>query len=130
MRLTWEGRSADGQAYLWFDVRSWSLSDTAVQRRKLEDWTTDRESQWKAGAGSDAFVGKGKQSWSDGSFGTAKGLTYRYTGSLRDVPFVEQGWVVKAKGSVLFLRAQFGGPNAEKAMEPLMKAIKKGIKFQ
>jgi hypothetical protein len=130
MRLTWEARSADGQAYLWFDVRSWSLTDTAVQRRKLEDWMTDRESQWKAGAGSDAFVGKGKQSWSDGSFGTAKGLTYRYTGSLRDVPFVEQGWVVKAKNSILFLRAQFGGANAEKTMEAQMKAIKKGIKFQ
>jgi hypothetical protein len=130
LRLTWEARSTDGQAYLWFDVRSWSLTDRAVAQRKLEDWVTDREGQWKAGAGSDAFVGKGKQSWSDGSFGSAKGLTYRYTGSLRDVPFAEQGWVIKAKNSVLFLRAQFGGVNAEKTMEPLFKAIKKGVKFQ
>lgn len=130
LRLSWEARSADGQAYFWFDIRSWANTDRAVQQRKLEDWVVDRESQWKAGAGSDAFVGKGKQSWTDGSFGSAKGVTYRYTGSLREVPFVEQGWVVKGKNGVLFLRAQFGGANAEKTMDGVFKAVKKGIKFQ
>lgn len=128
-RLTWEARSADGKAYLWFDVRGWSMTEQAVARRKLEDWVSDREGQWKAGAGSDALTGKGKQAWSDGSFGTAKGLTYRFTGSLREHPFVEQGWVVKAKGSVLFFRVQFGGANAEKTMDSLFKAMKKGVKF-
>jgi hypothetical protein len=75
-------------------------------------------------------VTKGKEAWFDGSWGAAKGVAYRFTGSgAGGHPFVEQGWVVKTKGSVMFLRAQFGGENAEKLMDAAWKAIKKGVKL-
>jgi|GEM_PF-4102270 len=130
-RIAWEARSPDGLAYLFFDIRGWSLSDRAVAQRGLEEWVKERESEWRTGAGSDAVtVTKGKEAWSDGAWGGAKGLTYRFTGAgAGDHPFVEQGWVVRGKGSVIVLRAQFGGANAEKTMDAAWKAIKKGIKL-
>jgi hypothetical protein len=130
-RLAWEARAADGMAYLFFDVRGWSLSDQAVSRRKLEEWVTEREGQWRTVAGSDAVtVTKGKEPWFEGSWGAAKGLAYRFTGTgAGGHAFVEQGWVVKAKGNVMFVRAQFGGADAEKVMDATWKAIKKGVKL-
>jgi hypothetical protein len=130
-RLAWEARSADGMAYLFFDVRGWNLSEQAVARRKLEEWVSDREGEWRTASGSEAVtVTKGKEAWFDGSWGAAKGVAYRFTGSgAGGHPFVEQGWVVKTKGSVMFLRAQFGGENAEKLMDAAWKAIKKGVKL-
>ncbi len=130
-RIAWEARSADGMSYLYFDIRGWSLSDRAVAQRGLEEWVKERETEWRTGAGADAVtVTKGKEAWSDGAWGGAKGLTYRFTGAgSGDHPFVEQGWVVKGKGSVIVLRAQWGGANAEKTMDAAWKAIKKGIKL-
>ena len=86
---------------------------------------SEREGQWRTAAGGDAVtVTKGKEAWFDGSWGAAKGLAYRFTGSgAGSHPFVEQGWVVKTKGSVMFLRAQFGGVDAEKLMDGTWKAI-------
>ena len=130
-RIAWEARSPDGLAYLYFDIRGWSLSDRAVAQRGLEEWVKERETEWRTGAGSDAVtITKGKEPWSEGAWAGAKGLTYRFTGAgAGGHPFVEQGWVVKGKGSVIVLRAQFGGANAEKTMDAAWKAIKKGIKL-
>jgi len=130
-RLAWEARSPDGLAYVFFDVRGWSSSDRQVAARKLEEWVTEREGEWKGVAGSDALtVTKGKEAWQDGAFAGAKGVTYRFTGSTPGgEPLVEQGWVVRAKGSVLFLRAQFGGQDAEKVMDAAWKSMRKGIKI-
>jgi len=129
--MAWEARSADGMAYLFVDLRGWSLSDGQVAQKKLTEWVTERESQWRTGAGSEAVtITKGKEPWQEGAWGGAKGLIYRFTGGgYAGHPFVEQGWVVKTRNNVVVLRAQFGGANAEKLMDAQWKAIKKGIKL-
>ena len=130
LRLAWETRSTDGMAYLFFDVRTYDAQ--ALQRDKTEpqDLVKARETQWKTGGGDDAVtVSKGKDAWFDTNFAGAKGVGYRFTGSQSGHPFVEMGWVLKAKNNVVFLRAQFGGANAEKTLDGVFKAIKKGIRL-
>lgn len=129
-RFAWEGRSSDGQAYLYFDVHSWKLNQLNQKNTTPEEVIATRESQWKTSAGDDAVtVTKGKSPGAKANFNGADGLGYRFTGSLAGHPFVEQGWVVSSKNNLFWLRVQYGGAAAEKAMEPLFKAIKKNIKF-
>ena len=130
LRLAMETHAADGQAYLYFDLSSFSLADLQKQKKDLEDIVKDRETQWKTGAGeTPVTVTKGKDPWFDASMGAAKGIGYRFTGVFGGHPFVEQGWVVRQKSSVLWFRAQFGGTDAEKTMDAQWKAVKKSIKF-
>lgn len=130
LRLAWEARSADGQAYIYFDVHGYPLNQQGQKNLTAEEVITQRESQWKTNAGDDAItITKGKVPHFKAAFGGADGLGYRFTGSLAGHPFVEQGWVVSSKNNLLWLRVQFGGAGAEKTMDAQWKAIKKGIKF-
>lgn len=130
-RFAWEARSADGQQYFYFDVRGVPISSGPNQpRREPEELVKERETQWKTGAGDDAnTVTKGKEPWWKASFNGADGVAYRFTGSAAGHPFVELGWVVGSKGTLFHLRAQFGGAGAEKGLDGLFKAVRKGIKF-
>lgn len=131
MRLAWEARGADGQTYFYFDVHGYPISAGPNQPRKApEDVVKERETQWRTGAGDDAVtVTKGKEPWWKGNFNGADGVAYRFTGSQAGHPFVEQGWVVGSKNTLFWIRVQYGGAGAEKSMEPLFKAARKGIKF-
>ena len=130
LRVAMESRAADGQTYLYFDVSSYSLAALQKDKKEIEDFVKERETQWKTGAGdTPVTITKGKDPWYETSLGAAKGVGYRFTGALGGHLFVEQGWVVKQKGNVLIFRAQFGGTDAEKTMDPLFKSVKKSIKF-
>ena len=132
--LRWAGemRSEDGESYLYFDISAWQLNIPNTPNTDPEDVINKRMEQWKAGAGDDALLSKkGKPPFfKKGSFGRGKGLTYRFTGSLDGVPFVEEAWVVKYKANLLRFRFQYGGPDAEKKMKKLIKSVKKGVKFK
>jgi hypothetical protein len=131
LRFAWETRSADGQAYLYFDVHRYTAKELADQKRSIESIVTDRETDWKtASKGDSVTVAKGKEPHYKDTFGAGKGVGYRFRGNLGDIPYVEQGWVVEAKQAVFWIRVQFGGKDAEKTMDPVFKGIKKALKLE
>jgi hypothetical protein len=128
VKFAWEARSADGRTYLFFDMRAYDLRDVQSARKDLEDFVKEREPKWRTTAGTDAkTVTRGRDPWFRSSWGSSKGLGWRFTGSFRDEPFVEEGWVIRGRSSVFVLRVQFGGTNAEKAMDRTWKAIRKAV---
>lgn len=132
LRWAGEARSEDGSAYLYFDVSAWQLNISNVANTDPEDIVDKRMEQWKAGGGENALLSKkGKPPFfKKGNFGKGKGLTYKFTGSLGDAPFVEEAWIVKYKGNLLRFRFQYGGVDAEKKLKKLIKTVKKGVKFK
>jgi hypothetical protein len=73
-------------------------------------------------------VGK-KLKYKKGSFGKAKGLTYEFAGHLGEEPAIEEGYVVKYKNWMLWIKMQYIGKDAQRAMKDLAKDVKKGLKF-
>jgi hypothetical protein len=130
LRFAWEARSADGKAYFYFDARSYDVADMAKAKKSPEDLIREREGQWKGAGGDKAVtVTKGKDAHFDTNWAGEKGLGYRFTGDSGGYPFVELGWIVKVKSYHYWFRVQFGGEGAEKSMDGLFKAAKKGVKF-
>jgi hypothetical protein len=129
-KFAWEWRSADEQHYFYFDLSSYKAADMQGSRVTEQDFVKTRESQWREHAGSSAVVtGKGKENWSKAEFARAKGIGYRFTGDLDGAPFVERGYIVRHKQSVYWVRLQFGGKDAEKALDKMAKAVEKALKF-
>ena len=130
LRFAMETRAADGQTYFYFDTSTYSLAEMQKDKKDIEDFVKERETQWKTGAGDSAVtVSKGKDPWFEASMSGAKGVGYRFTGAQKAHPFVELGWVVRQKATVVWFRAQFGGEGAEKTMDAFFKAVRKSIKF-
>lgn len=127
-----EGRSEDGEAYLYFEIRNYKLNISNTPNPDPEKFVEKRGQDWLAGAGDGASIGgkKGKLKFKNGKFGTAKGLTYKFTGVLEKAPFIEEGWVVKHKNTMLWLKMQYGGKDAEKKLKPLAKKVRKAMKFK
>ncbi len=136
LRWAGEGRTKDGDSYVYFDVSTWQLNISNVANTKPEDVIDKRIEQWKAGAGDEALLSKkGKPPFfRNGKFGKGKGLTYKFTGHLGKTPFTEEGWVVKYKQNLLRFRIQYSGTEAEmkknKELKAMIKAIKKAVKFK
>lgn len=129
LRLAWEMRTEDKQAYFYFDVQTWSERSLQRQRNPYEEMVRQREGQWKEHAGSPDTIAKGKTAWFKSKFGRGKGLGYEFTGYLDDAPFIEYGFIVKYKKYVYWIRFQFGGENAEKIFSKTFRALKKALKF-
>jgi hypothetical protein len=126
LRAAYEARSADGQTYFYFDVHTYDAQTLQRENKKPEDLVKERETKWRTSAGeSTTTVAKGKEPYFDSSFAGIKGLGYEFTGSLGGHPFVEQGWVIKAKNNILWLRLQLGGTGADKSMDTYVKAMKR-----
>lgn len=131
-----EGRTEDGEAYLYFEIRTYKLNISNTPNPDEEKLLDGRAQAWLAGAGEGASVGgkDGKVKFKGGSFNGAKGITYEFTGMLKEVPFTEEGWLVKHKNALLWIRAQFGGPvvkgqDAAKRLKDLWKDVRKGLKL-
>ncbi len=131
VRHVCEGRSANEESYVYFEIRSFKLNIPNRPNIDPEEVVKKRIQDWEANAGPDAATGKNARgiAWKNGSFNSAKGLTYEFTGSLNGQPFVEEGWVVRHKSNLYSLRLQLGGPEAAKDLKDQVRAIKKGLKW-
>ena len=130
IRFTGEMRNEEGDAYLYFEIRSYRLNIPNTPNPKPEKFVSKRGEDWSAGAGESANVGKKKgELGKKGTFRGAKGLKYEFTGDLNGVPYLEKGYVVKHKANMLWFKFQFGGKDAEKKLKKMAKAVEKGVKF-
>lgn len=132
-RHGFEGRTPDGEHYLYFEIRTYKLNEPNRPNPDPEKFVEKRGQDWLAGAGEGASIGgkKGdKLKFKNGRFGPAKGLTYKFTGNLEGTPFVEEGWVVKHKSTLLRITMQYGGQDAEKKLKKMAKTVKKAMKFK
>ena len=131
IRFTGEMRNKEGDAYLYFEVRTIPLKVPRGQPMpKPENFVNKRAEAWSAGAGETASVGKKKGDLGKkGVFNGAKGLKYSFTGDLNGVPYVEEGYVVKHKQNLVFIKFQFGGEDGPKKLKKLKKLVTKGMKF-
>jgi hypothetical protein len=132
LRWAGEGRSKDLQAYLYFEIRSFSLKVPYGQPMpREENFIEKRAQQWKAGAGADATTSRHGRGpiMRKGSFAHERGLQYEFTGKLGDVPFVEHGYVVKHKQHMFWIKMQFGGKDAEKKLKDLARDVEHGLKW-
>ncbi|MDJ0522432.1 MAG: hypothetical protein QNJ90_10220, partial [Planctomycetota bacterium] len=127
LKFVGEGRTEDGKNYFYFEIRTFRLNVSNQANPDPEKFIEKRAQDWEAGAGDGASIGRGgKLKFKKGSFGKAKGLTYQFTGTLDGEPVIEQGWVVKHKQTMLWIKKQFIGKDAEKNLKKLAKAVKKG----
>ena len=130
IRFTGEMRTKDGDAYFYVEIRQYRLNIANTPNPEEEKFVNKRGEDWTAGAGENADVGRGKGDLGKkGSFNGAKGLTYEFTGDLDGIPFLEEGYVVKHKDQMFWIKFQYGGEGAEKKLKSFAKKVKKGIKF-
>lgn len=84
----------------------------------LQSMIDKHENDWKTEMTNPKTRGKGEKANSkEGMLKTGKGHTYEFSGEKDGFPFVEKGWVVKAGKDIVWLRAQFGGKDAEKTLQ-------------
>jgi hypothetical protein len=129
LRIAWEARSPDGQAYLYVDVQSFQAAELDEQRRTDEDLVKTREGQWLETAADPRTVTRGRDPFFKARFGREKALGWEFRGTLHGIPFVEYGYVFKVKRYVFVVRFQFGGAKAEEAMAELAKDAEKALKL-
>ncbi len=127
-----EGRSKDGDGYVYVEIRSQKAHIPNRPGPDPEKMIEKRGQDWLAGAGEGAEIGgkKGKLKYKKGGIGSAKGFTYTFTGELEKAPFTEQGWIVKHKGNLIWVRIQMGGgKKGETALKKDKRDAKKVLKF-
>ncbi len=129
LRFVGEGRSKDGKAYFYYEIRTFRLNRPNTPNPRPEDFVEKRAQDWLAGAGEEADTGGKKTKFRKTSYGKAKGLSYKFTGHLGEEPAVEEGWVVKHKQTLLWIKTQYIGARAEASLKKLGKACKKALKF-
>jgi len=131
LRHACEGRSEDGEKYVYFEIRSWKLNIANTPNKRPEEVVTPRIQEWEANAGEGNETGKNAKgiAWKNGNFNGAKGITYEFKGFLEGKPFTEEGWVVQHKSNLYSIRLQLGGEGAENDMKDMVKKLKKGLKW-
>ena len=130
LKFAGEGRSEDGKAYLYFEIRAFELNLRGTPNPDEETFIEKRAQDWEAGAGEESDLGSGKKlKMSKGKFGKANGMTYKFAGNLEKEPVIEEGYVVKYKNWMLWIKMQYIGADAPNAMKDLAKKVKKGMKF-
>jgi hypothetical protein len=129
LQLAVEGRSEDGQAYIYFSVWTEATGRLQNEGRSEESIVDDHAKAWLSTLGDSALCSKSGKTpyYKNGAFEGAKGLKYEFTATYDDKPYVEEGYVVKQRQNTYWIRIQFGGENAEKKLGKLFKAIKKGF---
>jgi hypothetical protein len=126
LRAAFEARAPDGQTYLYFDVHAYDAANMMRADKKPEDIVKAREGEWKSSNATDPVtITKGKMAWFDATFAGEKGIGYHFTGTSGGFPFIEYGWVFKAKSNYMWVRMQFAGEGAEKTMEAHAKVLKR-----
>ncbi len=129
LKFVGEGRSEDGKAYIYFEIRTFRLNIPNTPNPDPEKFIEKRAQDWEAGAGEGASLGGKKLKFKKGSFGKARGLTYEFTGTLDNEPVIEEGWIVKHKATMLWIKMQYIGKDADSKHKKVAKAIKKGMNY-
>jgi len=97
----------------------------------LESMIDVHENNWKTELDKPVTRGRGeKANGKPAQFKTGKGFSYEFSGEKEGFPFVERGWVVKAGKDIVWVRAQFGGEDAEKTLGADWKALQGSINFK
>lgn len=88
------------------------------------------ENEWKSSVDDPVTRGKGdKTNSKDGALKNGKGHVYEFRGTKDGNPFVEKGWVLRVGKDVFWIRAQFGGADAMKALDKEFKSLLNSIAF-
>ncbi|MHC5010434.1 MAG: hypothetical protein ACYTG6_05700 [Planctomycetota bacterium] len=130
LRLAWETRSEDGQAYLYFDVQTFDAQALQRANQSEEDLVKARAGQWMEAAQDATTIAKGDEAWFRDRLGRGRGVGYEFRGTLQGAPFVERGYIVKYKKYVYWIRFQYGGEDAEEFFRKLIRTLSKAVKFQ
>jgi hypothetical protein len=119
-------------AYAFFSISMFPQEAFMDQRppKEPETMVDEVESAWKNVAMDPVTRGKGDKNRTKGSFRGAAGSTYEFRGTLRGVPYVERGWMVKFGQRWFLVRTQYGGKDAEAAFTAEMTALTKSVKFE
>ena len=97
----------------------------------LQSMVDKHENDWKTEMANPKTRGKGEKANSkEASLKTGKGHSYEFSGEKDGFPFLEKGWVVKAGKDIVWVRAQFGGKDAEKTLGGDWKDVLNSINFK
>ncbi len=127
LKVAWEVRSEDKQSYLYFDVAS--IAYQPNMKDPEQSYIDQRANTWKDAVASPEVNTKGKANSFKDKWGRGKGLGYEFTGTLRDAPFSERGYVVRYKQYIYVIRIQLGGKNAEHTFSSVLRDLKRAVKF-
>ena len=128
-----EGRSADGQNYVYLSVFAEAVARLRHEKKSEETMLDGHAAAWRGGAGDDAKCSKsGKPPFGKaGAWKGEKGLKYTFYGAYGKKPYVEEGYIVKSRQTVYWIRIQTGGPKGakDKEIKKMIKSFKKGFKW-
>lgn len=97
----------------------------------LQSMVDKHENDWKTEMANPKTRNKGEKANSkEATFKSGKGHSYEFSGEKDGFPFLEKGWVVKAGKDIVWVRAQFGGKDAEKTLGGDWKDLQNTINFK
>ena len=99
-------------------------------KKEPESLIDDLETEWKNTIEEPKTRPKSEKKNKDpDSFRGAKGASYVFSGTKEGNPVLERGWVVKSGQSVILVRTQYVGKDAETLLKEDWEALMKTIKF-
>ena len=124
-----EARAPEGLVFV--GIRRFDAKAFQTQKKEPDSLIDDFENDWKNGMEEPKTRPKSeKQNKKPGSFRGGQGSAYDFTGAKEGNPVVEHGWVVKSGQNVYWVRVQFVGKDAEKALGDEWDGLMKTIKFE
>lgn len=127
------GEVRKGEAYLFVGIQRFDSAQFKGGNppRGPESLIDDFEGEWKNNVDEPVTRPKSEKiNKKPDAFRGAKGHSYEFSGKKGGFPFVENGWVVTAGKNTFWVRAQFGGKDAEKLLTGDWKDFAGSIRFE
>jgi hypothetical protein len=122
-----------GGAYCTFAVITYPVKDLIAQKPPKQEtaFIDEFEKSWKERFPDAVTRPKSKElNRDDGAWKEGKGWTYEFRGSAGGVPYLERGWLVRFPQYAYWIRAQYGGKDAEAAFADGVEALRKGFSYE
>jgi hypothetical protein len=121
-----------GAQYGFVSISSYPTKSFMDQRppKDPEALVDEIESEWRTAFPEAVTRPKPDKNRTKATYRNAAGSEYEFRGTLRGVPYLERGWMVKSGQRWYLVRNQYGGKDAEAAFAADVAALTKSIKFE
>jgi hypothetical protein len=124
----WAGEARKPGAYVFVGILAFPVDSftKAKPPREPESKIDDLENDWRnvvTDAATRPKSDKKNREWGD--FAKIRAATYEFRGTAEQTPFLERGYLMKTGQTVLLVRVQYGGKDAEAALSKEVQALAK-----
>ena len=127
-----EARKQGAYCFVGIQRFDYAWMQRSIPPREPDALIDEFESTWKNAVAEAKTLTQrsGKANKTAASLAGARGSTYEFEGLGDGKPFVERGWVLKSGQHVIWIRAQFGGKDAETILAADFKKLLQSIRIE